>query len=252
MRRRNSFLSAFALLFLACPVWSEPSLVNTTKDITGSSVSQTSFNVATIAGDLLVVVAAVSDADARFTVSSAGLAFSEDVFSVGGGSPYIEDSISIWSAPNVSGGSHMITIRVTGNPNYIRYGALEFENVATSNHVLDTGTGRGFTSSITTSSVNTVQSNTLLFAAVRTDGDETAHGAIFAGSGFSLPWSFGNIEPNQKLMTEYRVADAGTYVSGNVFTMQSGDGGGWVSLFVAYAPGGVVPSSPTALTILPD
>ena len=178
----------FILYFLiASSALAAPALVGQARQITGSSVSSFNISTSTSAGNLLVVFVAVSDPGTRFTISSPGLNFQEDVYHTGGGSPYIEDSISIWSAPNVSAGSHTINVKLT-DPDYVRWGVAEFSGIATSNHVIDTATAWGFTSTINSGTITTTQNSTLLFAGVRTDGDETAHGTISAGSNFTLVW----------------------------------------------------------------
>jgi len=215
-------------------VGAEPALVELkTKAQTGSQITSTNVNITGVTeGNLIVVVIAASAVGLTFTVSASGEDFAQDVISNSGGAPDV--SVAIWSAPNFSGGDKTITLQVS-QLEFVRYAIIEFENVAASGHVIDTNTGQGLTQNATVGSVTTGLSNTLLFGAIRTDGDETAHGDIGVGPGFTLVYAFAASEPEQKLMTEYAVVDAGTYPPGNLFTMQTADGGGWRTALVAYA-----------------
>jgi len=213
------------VILLIVPVHAAPALLQ--HDEWMNQVSQTSDSqtMTFSEGSLVVVVVGLSNAGTDVTVSSPGLDFHEDVAH----SPY-DIRLEMWSAANVPAGSHTITVRCA-QPEYIRWGIAEFSGVGS---VIETASNHGLTTSISTGTVTTNADNTLLVAAVRTDGDETAHGSISAGSGYTFVWPWGAIEPNQKLMAEYRVVNAGTYSGG--FSMQSGDNGGWTAGLVAFAP----------------
>ncbi|HEX7860391.1 MAG TPA: putative Ig domain-containing protein [Verrucomicrobiae bacterium] len=235
LRPAPFFMVALSLLVLGSPTQAAPALVDVVKAQTGSQV--TSFRVTqTVAeGNSLIVVLACSTAGITWTVTSPAGAFRQDCYKSGGN---IQDAISIWSSGKLPAGSHTITIGVSATE-YVRYAVMEWSGIANDNRVIASSSNSGLTQSITTGNVTTSTPDTLLFAAVRTDGDETAHGNIGAGSNFSLVYPYSSNEPEQKLMCEYRVVSSGTY--GGSFTMQSSDSGGWVAGIVAYAPSGGVP-----------
>ncbi|MDD5084355.1 MAG: hypothetical protein PHT88_05515 [Candidatus Moranbacteria bacterium] len=243
----KKILIARALFFISAVMFpisasaATPALVGHARGITSGPV--TSFNItkSTTAGNLLVIVVANSNSPTTFTVSSPGLSFSQDTSNTGGGNPFIEDSFSIWSAPNVTGGSHTVTVNAS-NSDYIRWYAVEFSGIATSNHVISSANNKGFSTSVATGNITTGQNDTLLFEAIRTDGDEGAHGDITVGSGYTELAPMVDAEPEQKLMAGYRVVTSGTW--GDGFTLQMQDGGGWVSGLVAYAPAGGIPPPP--------
>ena len=219
------------ILLSSFSAWAAPTLLQHKEWMDQTRQSSDSQTINSSQGSLLVVMVGLSNARTNVTVSSPGLAFQEDIaFNA------YDVRIEMWSAPNVSAGNHTITVSCSQSE-YIRWGVAEFSGIASSNYVVDTSAGNGTGSTISAGSVSVSDSNTLLVASVRTDGDDTAHGSISPGSGLTFIWPFSTNEPNQKLASEYRVvSSSGTY-SGD-FKMQSGDGGGWVAGLVAFAPSG--------------
>ena len=195
---------------------------------TGSQVTEFQINISGVTqGNLLVLLLACSTADITWEVDDG---FVEDQYCTNW-----DVAMSILSLPNAGAGAHTITV-VPSALEFVRYAIMEFENIAASSHVIDKATGGGLTDIVNGGSVTTALSNTLVFGAVRTDGDETAHGNIYvsSGDGFALVYPFANSEPEQKLLCEYTVVGAGTYPSNDLFTMDSADGGGYTAGIVAY------------------
>jgi hypothetical protein len=224
--RTSFFLTVLLFGFYA---QAAPTLLQYWKWMDQISQVSDSQTINTSQGSLLVVMVGLSNAGTNVTVSSPGLSFQEDI-----AYNRYDVRIEMWSAANVSAGNHTITVSCSQSE-YIRWGVAEFSGVASSNYAVDTATGYGTGSTISTGTVSVSDSDTLLVAFVRTDGDETAHGTIYPGSNFTLIWPFSANEPQQKIMAEYRVVgSSGTYPNG--FTMDNGDGGGWVAGLVAYAP----------------
>lgn len=201
------------------------------KEQTGSAVTSFEINFTpSAAGNMILIVLCCSTSDITWGLNSAQGTWQQDAYKAGG---FVDLTLSIWSSGGVAGGAHTVTVTVSALE-FVRYAVLEFSGVANSNRVIDASTNAGITIGITSGDVTTGSDNTLLFAAVRTDGDDSVHGDIGAGAGFLLCYPFANSEPEQKMMCEYRVVDAGTHPNG--FTLEFVDGGGWVAGLVAYGP----------------
>lgn len=218
---------------------SAPAFVDLTKAQTGSPVTSFDVNHTVAQGNTLIVVVACSTSGITYTMTSATGTYQQDLIEPGGG---IDDTIAIWSSGNLNSGTHTITIGVSASE-FVRYAVMEWSGIADSSRVIDFNPNTGAAQSITTGNVTTGTANTLLFAAVRTDGDETAHGTLGVGTDYTLVYPYAAVEPEQKLLCEYRIVGAGTY--GANFTQQFADGGGWVAGLVAYAPSGADAVAPT-------
>jgi hypothetical protein len=232
-------LILLTIQLLISSAWGAPTLLRHGEWM--DQVAQTSDvqTITTSAGSMLVVMVGLSNVGTNVTVSSPGLNFQEDRVTTA-----FDVRLEIWSAANVSAGPHTITVTCT-QPEFIRWGVAEFSGVASSNYVVGANGGSGLTAAVSTGTVSVTAANTLLVAAVRTDQDDTSHGAISAGTNFTLIWPWSTGEPNQKLMSEYRVTPSGGNFS-NGFTMQVPDGGGWVAGIVAYSPTGAPAAAPPA------
>lgn len=237
------FILIGLLLLTVQIIHAAPVITLVDKEQTGSQVTSFQVQVTPTAGSMVGVIVACSTTAITWTMSSPTLTLQQDCYKAGGG---IDNTISAWSAGGASGATHTITINVSANE-FVRWVTYYVTGIATNNRVIATNTGVNITQAITTGNVTTSTADTFLLAFVRTDGDETAHGTISAGAGYTLLYPYSANEPDQKVMVEYRVVAAGTY--GNGFGLQSADSGGWVAGLVAYAPagsGGFTPTAPFA------
>lgn len=237
------------LLFLltALSLNAAPAFVGVlTKNQTGSQVTSFQLQFTPTAGNMVTIHLACSTDAIGFTITSPQGTWQQDCYQGGGG---VQDTTALWSLGGASGVQHTVTIGVSASE-FVRYSVLQWSGVATNSRVIATNSNTGTSQTITTGNVTTATNDTLLVAFLRTDGDETAHGTIGAGSNFTLTYAYSGNEPDQKLMSEYRVVAAGTY--GNGFTLQAQDGGGWVAGIVAYKSGaadgggGFTPTAPFA------
>jgi hypothetical protein len=236
---RKLILSITLILSIPIYSWAAPALLQVEKHSTQPNHQVSDAETLTFEeGSLVIVWAGLSNIGTNITVSSPTMNFQEDI-----DTGHYDINLEIWSAANVSAGSHTVTVTCSES-SFIRWGVAEFSGVATSNQLIDISDQDGSTSdtSIHGGSVTTAQDDTLLVCAVRTDGDEGAHGNINDVSPFVEFYPFTNAEPEQKLMGAWTVVDAGTH-TGNCLIMDNRDGGGFIAAKAAYAPLDAPPTS---------
>lgn len=178
----------------------------------------------------LTATLSISDTKSN-TYSGAG----GDVCIVAGG-----ETLCIFSAHNVAGGSTTVTATVTGGPATLRWGIHEYSGLATSSTLDKTHSANGVgTAADSGATATTTQADELLFGVLDCGAGCTAT----AGSGYTLR----NNNIGSKYSSEDQIVSAtGTYSA--TFTITSDD---WSAAIATYkAAAGGAPAAPKRLLLM--
>lgn len=238
-------LTFLTIILSSFSAWAAPALVKYQTGF-GYPKTQIQINFTNVQQGSLLIVAVRLSTTGTSTVTSPGMVWTRDLHQA----HKVGLSLDIHSSPNVSAGSHTLTINVSGGSTAIRAIALEYSGVATSSPTIDTASNASTSGAVIAGVVTTGINDTLLFAAAGTDSDNQGW---VASSGYTIRNKCNaELEPDQKLCTE----DRGPVTSGiysHNFTINSDT---WVAGLVAYAPSGAQspisnkPSPPNNLRVL--
>jgi hypothetical protein len=231
--------------------------VQTTKTVDNSGgTSITSGSMTLTAGNLALFAALEFGAfgSALPVPTSAKLdnttAFTQDLTFEANTSSNFRMRVTLYSMPNVSGGSHSVTVAHSGNiPSNVLYFFMEVSGALTTAAVDGTGaSASGVSTAAASGSASSTNSDDFWIAATTS---LAANPATFAaGSGWTIPTNGTETNSSSNLCggVEY-MANPGATSENGQFTLKSGD---WVCGAIAYkaAAGGGATAAPNFITLL--